>query len=301
MTKFDTGWTVDGGMDGMSSALLAGRLQQALDFLTNYLRVPVGSGRHREALSVLKSSFEKMETDRVLAAFRLAWETFLIVVAAMEDAKNPRTPFTRERLEKLVKGPLVDEGRDGGPRNIQFELLVASHFRLAGCSVYDGEPDIVLLYGQEKVGLAVKRVRSLKPAQLLRHAKKAADQVHRSNMRGWIVLNVDSRVDNIDYNESDHETAIANFSDAFDVVSEDLRTAETRGYVLGHMMSGYVDRWKPASEACAAELHFATPFRWKCIARNDVDEQLFNTFSRSWAERFDRRMKVVRDPRFTGL
>ena len=159
----------------MGNALLATRLKQSISLLRKQFHVPVSDqGRHEKALGILTTPDlpEAVESNRLLAAHRLAWETFLIVAAALEDHRNVASPYTQKRLTEFAGGPLGTEGRDGGPRDVQFELNIATHFRLASCTVYDGEPDILLLYGRETVGIAAKRVRSLKPKQLRTHAKK---------------------------------------------------------------------------------------------------------------------------------
>ena len=296
-------WTVNKFPTRMGNILLAKRLYRSLYFLPKHLHVRVPDhGRHKKALDILTAPdlVETVAPNRILAAHRLAWETFLIVAAALEDRRNDTSPYTRERLATFVRGPLENEGRDGKPRDVQFELTIATHFRLASCTVYDGEPDILLLFGQEKVGIAAKRVRSLNPTQLRRHAKKAAKQIDNSKMRGWVALNLDTRVEEIGYDGSDDGEVTPRLNKAFDAVSETLAAIQSPN-VLGHMMLGYLARWQPAVGNDPAGLHFAMPFRWMCIPRRDGDEALFNAFSRGWAERFDQRMDVMQRPEFNQL
>lgn len=299
----DSRWMIDKFPTRMGNLLLADRLRESLAFLRERLRVPVPDhGRHKKALGILVAPnlVETVAPNRILAAHRLAWETFLIVAAALEDRRNNASPYTPERLKTFVRGPLEGQGQNDGPRDVQFELIIATHFRLASCAVYDGEPDILLRFGQETVGIAAKRVRSLKPMQLRRHAKKAAEQIDNSKMRGWVALNLDTRVEQITYDGSDDGAITARLSRAFDAVSDTLDEIRSPN-VLGHMMLGYLASWQPAVGGDPAELHFGMPFRWMCIPRRDGDKALFNTFSRFWAERFDRRMVVMQQPDFNQL
>lgn len=287
----------------MGNALLATRLEQSLSFLRTDFQVPVSDqGRHEKALDILRTPDlpATVAPNRILAAYRLAWETFLIVAAAREDHQNVASPYTQERLMTFSGGPLEAEGRDGSPRDVQFELNVATRFRLASCTVYDGEPDILLLYGRETVGIAAKRIRSLNPKQLRRHAKKAAAQIDDSQMRGWVALNLDTRFGDIVYDGGDGSTLPARFTAAFDAVSEALDEIQSPN-VIGHMMFGYSERLQPTIRTDPARLHFEVPFRWMCIPRGDGDEALFSEFSRGWAERFDRRMIDMQRPEFTRL
>ncbi len=299
----DSGWSTNKVPAQMGFALLAARLEEALEFLrTRFHMVVPAQGRHNEALAILKAPDPAAagSPDQIVAAHRLAWETFLIVAGALEDIGNPKSAYTEERLRGFVRGPLEDEGRDGSPRDLQFELTVATHFRIASCTVCDGEPDISLLFGREVVGVAAKRVRSLNASQLRRHAKKAAEQINRSGMRGWVALNLDTRIEPIEYDGRDSQSVRETLSGAFNAVTQTLHTLEQPHDILGHMMFGYLASWHPAGSDRPG-LHFGVPFRWMCIPRTDADEALFTTFSRSWAERFDRRMVHMQRPDFTHL
>ena len=142
----DTGafaWRISDS-DRVGSVLLESRLNESLDKLSRVFKVSVPQqGRHRSAAEILRHWNEggtpvdltdEEELIRLAAAHRLSWETFLITVAAVEDRRNARTPFTRERLSQMLGGDLLAEGRDAAPRNTQFELYVAAMLRLPGCS-----------------------------------------------------------------------------------------------------------------------------------------------------------------------
>lgn len=143
--------------DRVGSGLLEIRLRESLDNLSRVFKVSVPQqGRHHDALELLRRWNEsgtpldlsnEAELVRLTAAHRLSWETFLITVAADMDRHNPRTPFTAEKLTEMLGSDLVVEGRNSAPRNMLFELYVAGTLRLPGCSVFDGEPDLLFLYG----------------------------------------------------------------------------------------------------------------------------------------------------------
>jgi hypothetical protein len=82
-----------------------------------------------------------------------------------------------------------DDDRNPRARNTQFELYVAATLIMGDVGVRLAEPDLRLEYFGEEVGIAAKRVRSLK--QLIRRAKDGAEQLRRSGVRGFVALNVD--------------------------------------------------------------------------------------------------------------
>lgn len=144
-------WGVARGPSSVGSAHLEKRLEESLRVLADQFRVSVPkAGRHQDALDVLGywnisedpiDLTDHVQLQRISEAHRLAWETFFITVAAVEDRRNSVSPFTPEALQVMMAGDLIEEGRDGLPRNIQFELFVAATLRLPGASVMGGEPD----------------------------------------------------------------------------------------------------------------------------------------------------------------
>lgn len=303
-------WRIQRGPDRVGSSLLEARLTESLALLESRFDIPIPShGRHREALKVLgqcnratdpidMSDIEGL--DRIAASHRLAWETFLVTVAAIEDRRNPSTPFTTDRFKSLLGGPLVDEGRDGSPRDTQFELTVAAHFRLASCSVHDGEPDLRLRYGEELVGVAAKRVRSLNPDQVQKHARRAAQQIAATGTRGWIAINLDSRFAEVDFDQPEVDL-LRDFEEEFDAVGAALQRTEMKPHVLGFLLFGHVHTWRPPeNEATAPSLHSAAPLRWLRLTDEPGDMELFERFSGALADRMATRSKLLASKEFTG-
>lgn len=139
------------------------------------------------------------------AHLRAALEFFHIVYAATL-CSNPNHPFTAERLEKIVRGPDVSEGRDRSSRNVEFELSLAARFRLGGIEVLDGEPDFRFRFGAEVLGVAAKRVTSQEVKQLKTAFKDAVHQIQQSGLRGVIAVNLEKRLDGLPESADDEET-----------------------------------------------------------------------------------------------
>ncbi|WP_420632717.1 hypothetical protein [Candidatus Palauibacter sp.] len=209
-------------------------------------------GRHERALRTIKRlndeglRFGNDEDLRLAAAAtRAAHELIVLYLAAYEVRRPQRQLFTPAKLERTLGGALLDEdeGRDGSARDIEFELLQAAKFRLGGVSVYAGEPDLRIRYGYEKVGVAAKRIRSLRDDQVVRHVKKAAEQISGSGLRGWIAINLDARFRSTSVIQS-RESLFPAFDKIFDSVNETFRSQYENSDVLGFRLHGYTYGWQ---------------------------------------------------------
>ena len=297
----------------VGSVLLETRLRESLANLARVFKISVPQhGRHQDALEVLRrwnhsqapiNLSDQEEMLRLAEAHRLAWETFLITVAADENRRNARTPFTRAKLRDMVGGGLVLEGRDGRARNTQFELYVAAMFRLPGCSVsgMDEGPDLLLRYGQEDVGVETKRIRSNNVDQVQKQARTAARQIEKKGLRGWIALNLDSRFEVVDYARDECEV-LAGFSKAFDSVESALRRPALKSHVLGFILFGYVYSWHPPLNGTTEpRLHWGAPFRWQSLTDEPEEATLFQEFHDAWWNRWLNRRSTLCSRDFTGL
>jgi len=303
-------WRVENEPATLGSGLLEVRLRESLDHLAKWFSVEVPIvGRHRLALKMLHrwnqatepiDLTDRRELRRLTETHRLAWETFVITLAALEDRRRRYTPFTRAKLETMLGGDLVEERRDGSARNMQFELYVAAWLRLCGLAVTDGEPDLRLLYGTEEVGIAVKRIRSVNVDQVRKRAGGAAGQIETQNLRGWIALNLDSRFALLDYGQ-DEDALLADFTETFDSVKGALEGTSVEPHVLGFMLFGYVQAWyPPTADRTMPQHHWGTPMRWHGLADTPEDAAFFDEFATACSEKWAARRRVIMSRDFTG-
>ena len=96
----------------------------------------------------------------------------------------------QNKVQLLVKdAPLPqDDCADTLGRNTQSELYVAAICNAAGLRPSLDEPDVVVETNGVPYGLAVKRLKSLR--QLNKRFPQAVDQIERSGMPGFVVLDV---------------------------------------------------------------------------------------------------------------
>lgn len=94
------------------------------------------------------------------------------------------------RLETMLSGAATEDA-DANPtaRNTQFELYAAATLIMGDVPSHFEEPDFRVDYLGTEIGVAAKRVRSVK--QLEKRTKEAVDQIKRSGIPGIVALNVD--------------------------------------------------------------------------------------------------------------
>lgn len=231
------------------------RLRQAL-VVFEQLNVEVPpSGRHRCALRVLSSANQQGPVDlddpeqpiEFARAHRIALHATHVAAAAYRS-RRAGTPFTVQKLQEMMKGSFADDGIRSHARDIEFELLQAADFVLGDVDVIDGEPDLRIMYGGERVGVAVKRVRSRNASQIKKHVKKAEEQILKSGLRGWIAFNLDTRFEDVRPNDPEKEFALRT-SEIFETAQDKMETDTDGGDVIGLMLHGYATAWsRPAGD-----------------------------------------------------
>jgi hypothetical protein len=277
----------------LGSSALAGRLKVALELLRqDGFKIPPKC-RARNALQFLdditsETIFAHREDPtfhRKLAAHhRLAWELFLIVYAA-DLSRRADTPFLRRKIAEILRGADVEEGRDSHARDTQFELATAAQFRLGGVGVYAGEPDLMIDFGRERVGVAAKRIRSPRPDTLDQRINSAISQIQRSGHRGFIALNIDQRFSRGDLPFNRPEMLEA-MHDIFESVGG-YRAAHAHPEVLGVMLFGYSARLTVSPDSAEpSALQVTAPFRFERWVDDESHEaDLFERFARAWRDR----------------
>lgn len=238
----------------------------------------------------LLRSRDPMLLEQLAATHRTAWQTFLIMYAA-SLVRHFRTPFTPQKLAYLLAGDDMTKGRDTEPWDIQFELFIAAWLILGGCEVTPGEPDLRLLYGREQVGIAAKRVSSLKPKQLKERVKSAVGQIQASGLRGFIALNLDSRFGDLDPEQA-HSRLFAEFDRRFDQLNQHARYFAHEERVVGVMSFGYAASWSRAEDPeTIPQLYRSEPFRWFAFGDTPNERAQFEEFVRGWQGRMANRLE----------
>lgn len=291
----------------MGSSTLQAGLQWSLELFRKLgVRVPE-SGRHQAALKLLdrwnRSDTSLREADeanllRVAAAHRTAWEACLIGCGAWRTRRQSDTPFLPAKLRQLMGGAEIYEQRRTQARDVQFELTTAAMLALGGVTVRRGEPDIRFLYGHEEVGIAAKRIRSLAARQIKKHVDDAVGQIMRSQRRGWIAINLDSRFASIAINQ-ERGQLLRHFERTFDSLNPALRRHRTNKSILGVMAYGYLTDWTFGEDTQSPpKLTISAPFLWLGWFDDDSAERvLHDDFTDGWQRRFANSLQTMSNGR----
>lgn len=249
-----TNWDTPGEPPQLHAGAIHRRLAWAIEKLEGWgVIVPPGS-RARNALRLLKQLHEanlrgepagiRTDPSTFAAQHHTATELFLIVYAATL-CNHPDHPFTRERLETVVRGTDGTEGRDTDPRNKEFELSVAARLCLGGLKVYDGEPDLRFEKGTELWAVAVKRITSRKGKQMKERLQAAVEQIERWSLPGIIALKLEGRLEGVTADADDpqwFEQVDAALDEVARYSEQYLQSYKVRGLLL------YSDQTRPIAE-----------------------------------------------------
>lgn len=198
------------------------------------------------------------EDDNLLKSLAEAMKTVTeqyIILRSMNPALGPARPAVAAKLRLMLSGAATaDQDANPEPRNTQFELYVGGILTMGGARIVLEEPDLGLDFGGQRVGIAAKRVRSLK--RVLPIVREATDQIRRSARPGFVALNVDVLVKN-----TGAPSATIRLGDrlaALARVDEEVRALPE---VLGTMVFGYDTHWIFGAEKPRIEVGNFVRFR----------------------------------------
>jgi hypothetical protein len=192
--------------------------------------------------------------NAVAEAMKTVTEQYIVLRAMNPTIGRPR-PSVAAKLRMMLSGAAtVDQDANPDARNTQFELYVGGTLTMGGAHVVVEEPDLGLDFGDRRVGIAAKRVRSL--ARVLPIVDEAIDQIRRSGRPGFVALNVDVLVKNT--GAPSDTIRLGERLSALAGVDEKVRAVPE---VLGTMVFGYDTRWTFGGEKLRVEVGNFVRFR----------------------------------------
>lgn len=290
----DNWWAGPPSIPALNPAGLRKRLEWALSVFRQRGVTLADDCRANRALRVLSQlsvthdagtgQQEPLNPELFVAHQRTALELFLVALATAQC--NPtQSPFTRPKLQTIVRGPACKEGRDRSARNTQFELLTAARFVLGGVAVRAGEPDMIIRFGTESVGVAAKRVTSLSDSQIRKRVHEAIRQIERTPHRGIVAVNLEARIKPVPKSASTAEL-LQNADAAFQVIGDLANQSVNNSRVLGMIA---IDSLVRASEMPSPNeypsLEAATPIRY-WITGTLLDQMAGLQFVATWRNRW---------------
>ena len=272
-THRDAGWQVYESVR-LSPSVLAARGRQILDKLADRrIRIPAGN-RIEQAIRLTdeanaSSDALREQPEAELYRFREAFRTLLesfIIVHTIYDRPRQTAWYNDEMLSRLLRGASTEkDDKNPHARNTQFELLVAASLILGGADIRHEEPDFSMLFHGKRVGIAVKRVRSLKTETLRRELVDAARQIRDSTRTGFVAANLDSRINELD-TSSDLDRLGKSFHEQVSVAHDTMHEISEREAVIGYMFYGSWFGWALDGEMPRLEFH--VPAQIRCFTTN---------------------------------
>jgi hypothetical protein len=195
-----------------------------------------------------------------------------------------------ERWKHILGGPdLPGEETDSSSkaRNTQFELFVGAWLTAGGVPVRLEEPDLRMLYYNQELGVAVKRVRSR--AKFVRRACDGADQIEAHTGTGVVAINVDHLLDELPQSQ-DSSSLGKYFDDCVPEYELALERLRNRDAVKALAAIGTQVAWNAGPDR--PRLHIVSFCKWRFITDAAEEAQQANehwaAFTQKQADRMSR-------------
>lgn len=267
---------------GVNRLPAGNRLERAIGQLERFLHdFPNGVGF---------DATQEVRARVVADSVRTVFEAF--VVAFTVDRCRAQHRFQRKHFQAFLDGADFEEpGDSSDARSHQFEAYVLAQFILAGTSAYGAEPDILMDYHSEVVGIAVKRLRTRKLSGLNKRLRDGSSQIagveDGSARRGFLVLSVDPWLGGFD-SEDDTEAVGRRFlEDLSSTFPTTQRVLVNRMHVRGVILTGTWMGWR--LEATPVEFVWKAPQFFHGLTDSDEDEESgrkFDEFFEGWYARW---------------
>lgn len=287
MVQFES-WTGIGAA-GLNSMLLARRGREILTKMQQRgILVPAANRLSRavdalEALNrdrargVVLNAGDAHKAALLLESFRTVWDALVVTYAAFEGRASSAA-ITNEHLSAFLEGAdLSSNDSNSQARNFQFEAFVAATLVLSGVSIERAEPDFRFTYHGRSVGLAVKRLTSIKENALKARLSDAVAQLQASDLRGFVAVNLDAWITDLPADRTP-ETVGASFVEQLRGAHRTLGSAARKTSTMGALLFSHYSRWH--FDAPEPELEFRVVTRTIGFSEDEEDERRFNEFFR---------------------
>ncbi len=271
-------------LEGIGSGKLATRARDVLKILGEQgLRIPAGNRLERaaqqlERVNTAPENLHSMtddEAEQLIEATRTIFEAFY-VTWAFTERENAARALPIGKFTAFFEGADMPS-QDANPhaRNTQFELVAATHFLLGGADLRHEEPDFTILFHGTYVGLAVKRLTSVRPATLSARLREGVRQIERAKGIGFIAVNLDNWITDLPGDEPEEvgRRFEAQLTDAY---REIAKLAARKSTLLGIAILGTWLRWR--KDNSQRRLEWQNPFQMVGFADDDADQKRFDEF-----------------------
>jgi len=291
---YNSGWS-NFGIGALSSDKLVHRGKETLEMMRlRGIRVPA-SNRLERAIRLTESANDDFlegrrlregATER-LARLKEAWRTIweaLVVMHALVEKRASSAAITDDLLTSFLEGAdLPTEDANPSARNRQFEALTCANLIHSGLAATPGEPDCRFIQFGETVGVAAKRLTSVKPTKVWDELRDATNQLRRSGLRGYAAISLDNWIE--DLGDSDDVDVVgARFNEQLTAAYEKLDAISDRPRLLGAFVSVNWSTWHFVGDRPALE--WRVPNQTRCFTQDLAEvarqRELFEPARRRW-------------------
>jgi hypothetical protein len=170
-------------------------------------------------------------------------------------------------------------------RNTQFELFVGAWLAAGGVEVRLAEPDLVILFNNEWVGVAAKRVRSRR--KVVRRTERAIKQVEARTRIGMVALNVDHLLGDLAL-DGDVVDRGALFEAQVPELADAIRVAQSHPSIKALLALGFHFAWEREGET--PRLEMSSFYNWQFFPNNDAEFEYVQRFQAEFARVQDARL-----------
>jgi hypothetical protein len=286
LPSYNSGWSSI-QLDGVKSLVLAQRASETLAYMRRRgIAIPV-SNRLQRAITLTErvnaeltggakfADYSDAQRAQMAESWRTMWEAFVVGHAISQRRASTRA-ITDELLTSFLQGADLPTGdADPWPRNTQFEAATAAFLIQSGIAVTRDEPDFRIEFYNERAGVAVKRLTSIKPTKVYDRLREGARQLCDNDCRGFISLSIDNWVTDLG---ADRDPAAVGrlFNEQVRDAHAQLDRVAERPAVLGVFLTVSWSRWELRDGM--PYLQWSVPQQVHCFADSAFSEEQYARF-----------------------
>lgn len=228
---------------------------------------------------------------RLLEAYRTLWDA-LFVMHAVVDRPKASGALGNDVLSAFLFGAdLPSEDANPHPRNTQFEAYVAASLILSGLTITRAEPDFRMLFHGEEVGVAVKRLTSIRPTKVYDRLREATNQIRDSALKGFAAVNLDPWLTDLG-DDSDPEAVGVRFNQQLENAHQQLDKVSERPHLLGVILVAHWSRFI-FRDGGPPELDWRTPTQIITFTETEAEVILMQEFFGPARARLENSLRAI--------
>lgn len=283
---YSSGWS-GFQLNGLNSYKLTVRAREVLAlYVRRGISCPAGN-RLLRAIELAEHVNANLDAGRLIAendtdllgrlaeSWRTMWDAF-VVAHAISQRRPSAAVLTDDLLRPFLEGAdLPSDDRNALPRSLQFEAFTAAFLVQSGLAVTRGEPDFRMTFFGEQVGIAVKRLSSIKPGKVYDELRDGARQLRRAKLRGFVSISLDNWISDLGTDRS-AEAVGRLFNEQVAEAHRQLAKMASRQVVLGVFVMVNWSQWDLSSGKL--QLHWSVPQQVFCFTDDRAEERRYAEF-----------------------